>query len=79
MGKIIKFKNSSIEDKLMDSFSEYQLSLFVEFIKLLQDDFVKLCEKNTKLENSLTKKIVECQLLKEENQMLKGELNAIKQ
>lgn len=71
MGKIIKFKKTSIEDKLMDSFSEYQLSLFVEFIELLQDDFVKLYEKNTRLENSLTKKIVECQLLKEENQELK--------
>lgn len=68
MAEIIKFKKPSIEDRFMESLSEYQLEMFDEIMRLIQNDFLKLVEENQKLTHKLAKKCTE-------NELLKGEKN----
>lgn len=69
MNNIIKFKKpqkKNIEELFMESLTERQTEMFFEIIELIQQDI-------DKLQATLLKKITECELLRLENESLKGE------
>lgn len=65
MAEIIKFKKPTPEEKFMQSLSDEQLVLFNEIIELIQEDYLRMAEQITKLENALAKKCVECEMWRE--------------
>lgn len=66
MGKIIKFQTISLEDKFMQSLTDEQNEMFYEIIDKIQADYEDLQARHIK-------KIAECEMLRLENECLKGD------
>ena len=68
MDNIIQFKmpqKKSIEDQFLDSLNDEQQEMFFEILMKIQDEF-------DELQSKLVKKIAECEMLRIENESLKG-------
>ena len=69
MANIIKFEKKSLRDMFLQSLSQTQTEMF---FKLLME----LDSKYEKLEQQYVKKSVECEMLKLENSVLRGEFGS---
>ena len=68
MDNIIQFKlpqKKSVEDQFLDSLNNEQQEVFHEILVKIQDEF-------DKLQGELVRKIAECEMLRIENECLKG-------
>ena len=68
MDNIIQFKKpqeKSIEDQFLDSLNDEQQEMFHEMLVKIQEEF-------DELQSKLVKKIAECEMLRLENESLKG-------